>query len=48
MLIEPLAQGIVNLTLVAQKSLLPVGRISHLQEVFSPAVGCKAPSKPGI
>src|SRR5712691_1294095 len=35
--------GIVNLTLAAQKSLLQVGGIYHVQGVSSPGVGCKAP-----
>ena len=41
-------EGIVNLTLVAQKSLLQVGGIYHLQGVSSLGVGRQAPCKPRI
>jgi hypothetical protein len=40
--------GIVNVTLAAQKSLLQVGGIYHVQGVSSPEVGGKASSTPGI
>jgi hypothetical protein len=45
--IRKIKYGLVNLTLVAQKSLRQVGGTEHAQGLSWLKVGCKVPCKPG-